>query len=133
MEDSPKKWGAERRKFKRKEESFTVSFRIDSPLLARLQFGSGDIAVIAQDVSEGGVALLTTCQLPLHAWLTMKFIMFNEAAAMGEDKSKSTLVEGEVFSVGPVQGRDVRLGVRFHNLSQEDHAFIKRLIELSAS
>ncbi|KPK97533.1 MAG: hypothetical protein AMJ95_08685 [Omnitrophica WOR_2 bacterium SM23_72] len=117
--------GAERRRFTRLPVSFTVFYRVNAPAVIRIKVGDKEIIALASDISEGGMAIVTDCEIPIVSVITVKFVMLNDKAFDSSKKSQSVTVMGEVrYNIVEKQGREYRIGVRFLDLCEEDRRFI---------
>ncbi|KPK99190.1 MAG: hypothetical protein AMJ95_00070 [Omnitrophica WOR_2 bacterium SM23_72] len=117
--------GGERRRFTRMPVSFTVFYRVNAPAVIRIKVGDKEIIALASDISEGGMALVTDCEIPIVSVITIKFVMLNNRAFDSSKKSQSVTVMGEVrYNSVERRGKEYRIGVRFLDLSEEDRRFI---------
>jgi c-di-GMP-binding flagellar brake protein YcgR len=121
--------GDERRKFRRQGASFTVFYRVNSPSAVRIKIGEREIIALASDISEGGMAIATDCEIPAISIITIKFVMLNDLAFDSGNRSRSITVEGEVrHNKVDREGREYKIGVNFIGLSEEDRRFIKNFV-----
>ena len=120
--------GPEKRKFRRVEASFTVVYSVQSPMEARLEFGGKESEGIANDLSEGGLSLLTERPLPEGAVMIIKFRLQNKSTGFEEEASRKFEVQGEVRHSIYTKEKDFRTGVRFMNLAQADRNFIAKCL-----
>jgi c-di-GMP-binding flagellar brake protein YcgR len=126
-EDYP---GIERRRFKRVEVSFTVVYRVNSPLVLRMKIGDKDIDALQLDISEDGMAVLTGYAVPTSAIIAVRFIMLDDHALSAEGRSRSIVVKGEVrYDVLLKQEKSYRLGIQFMGLSEADRNFIANFVK----
>ena len=114
----------DRRMFKRILDSFFVTYRIQSPFEVRIRLGDKECDAIAQDISEAGLGLLTNHGIPPSALVNLKFIIFNHASLIDENRSRRFELEGEVRYKTDSENNSYRLGVRFRSLSDADRNFI---------
>ena len=124
--------GAERRQFKRVGASFTVIYRINSPITVRMMLGDKEIDAIAMDLSEGGIAVLTKYEVLASSTVSIKFMVFNDAAVSSQKRSRSMEVQGEVRYCFTVKGGAYRLGIRFIDISADDRTFIANFVKMSS-
>lgn len=117
--------GAERRRFTRLPVSFTVFYRVNAPAVIRIRIRDREVIALASDISEGGMAIVTDCEIPVVSLITVKFVMLNDRAFDPGKQSQSITVEGEVrYNSVERQGREYRMGLNFLDLSEEDRRFI---------
>ena len=121
--------GAERRRFARLPVSFTVFYRVDAPAIIRIKIGDKEIIAIASDISEGGMAIVTDCEIPAVSVISIKFVMLNDKAFDSSKQRHSITVQAEVrYNSAERQGREYRMGVNFLDLSEEDRRFIHNFV-----
>ena len=122
--------GQERRRFKRIEVDFTVFYRVYSPLAVRMRIGDREINALALDISEGGMAVLTSEGAPLSSIATVKFIMLDENTISTESRTRSIVVQGEVrYNFWMEKEKEYRLGIKFTGLSDDDRNFIANFVK----
>jgi hypothetical protein len=89
----------ERRKFKRYKLTLNAFYRIDTPVYVRMWFGDQEFEAATLDVSGGGMALLTTLDIPVSSTLIInltlfkldregKIVYFSPGELLGEVRSK---------------------------------------------
>ncbi|MFH1876017.1 MAG: PilZ domain-containing protein [Candidatus Omnitrophota bacterium] len=118
--------GRERRKFERTPVSFLVYYKINSPLVIKIQVGDKMINALAADISEGGMAIVTDYELPPVTSITVKFFMMNDKAHSADYKSRTIAVRGEVrYNIITKERKEYKIGVRFLDLSDDDWNFIR--------
>ncbi len=117
--------GAERRRFTRLPVSFTIFYRVNAPAVIRIRIGDREVIALASDISEGGMAIVTDCEIPTVSIITVKFIMLNKKVFDSSRQSQSIIVRGEVrYNTVEREGKQYRMGVNFLDLSEEDRRFI---------
>ncbi|MFH0827069.1 MAG: PilZ domain-containing protein [Candidatus Omnitrophota bacterium] len=117
--------GAERRRFTRLPVSFTIFYRVNAPAVIRIKVADREIIALASDISEGGMAIVTDCEIPVVSVITVKFVMLNDKAFDSSKQSQSVTIRGEVcYNTVEKQGREYRMGVNFLDLSEENRRFI---------
>jgi c-di-GMP-binding flagellar brake protein YcgR len=134
MEEKPR---SEKRKFKRVEVSFIVSYNVDAPLSVRMSVGKREFDAVALDLSEGGMAILTKYTdfyaIPIFTMLIVKFTIIDNAAVKIQDRYKPIEIKGEVrSSLFMKEQKAYRLGISFINVSNEQRKFIVEFINLSS-
>lgn len=121
--------GEERRRFKRTPVSFTVFYKVNSPVEIRIKVQDKEFIALAADISEGGIAILTDSEVPPVSVITVKFVMLDDKAHSTDKRSNSITVQGEVrYNLATREGREYRMGISFLNLSAESRRFIYNFI-----
>jgi len=121
--------GAERRQFKRVPVSFTVFYQINIPIEVRIKFGDKEVVALAADISEGGMAVTTYCEIPPVAVISVKFVIFNDKFPLADKKSRTINTQAEVrYNMEIVPDKEYRMGISFLNLSEDDRSFIRGFI-----
>jgi len=91
----------ERRRFKRYKLTLNALYRIDTPVYVRMWFGDQEFEAATLDVSEGGMALLTTLDIPISSTLVInltlfrlerdgKIVYFTPGELLGEVRAKTS-------------------------------------------
>ena len=109
--------GIERRRYKRVPVQFTVSYNVLQPQEAFLFFGNKNIDGATQDISEGGMALVTNCDIPELSLISLNFTLVQPMKMRGEVRYNITL--------GPSYHR---LGICFKDISKEDKSIIAQFV-----
>ncbi len=108
------------------DAAFASVYSVLSPFGERLNFGEKERDAIANDLSEGGVSLLTDYPLPTGTQINLRFRLLNEKETSEEKRSRKFRVRGAARYCVLTKEKSYRVGVRFINLSHEDQAFIAR-------
>jgi c-di-GMP-binding flagellar brake protein YcgR len=124
--------GAERREFKRLSDSFLVMYRVKSPFEVRIKFGERELDAVASDISEGGLGLTATHEIPTATMLQLKFSIYNDFSLNKEDNYRAFDLEGNVRYCRVIQGASYQIGIRFVSASPSDRQFIVHYIETNA-
>lgn len=122
----------ERRQFRRVAVSFLVIYKVNTPLIVRMEIGDKLIDAVALDLSVGGIAVLTNYDLPQTASVSVRFTILNETALRSQDRYRSIQVEGDVRYSVLTKDKAFRVGVRFFGLSQEEKSFIADFVRLTS-
>jgi len=120
----------EKRKYKRVNVSFTVVYEVNSPLSVRMKVNNKEVNAIALDLSEGGIAVLTSYDIPKLTLVKVKFIIFNENALNKEERSRWIEVKGEVRYNISTKEKAFRVGVCFVGISAADRTFIADFVKM---
>lgn len=122
----------ERRKFERLRVDFILNYRVDTPLEVRMSIGwDSEVDALMVDLSEGGMAILTSCDIPVSSVLSINFTLINLTAISDEDRIKTLSIAGEVRSNFVVDKADRRLGIRFVQISQKDKEVIADFVRMT--
>ncbi|MCM8787323.1 MAG: PilZ domain-containing protein [Candidatus Omnitrophica bacterium] len=113
----------ERRKFKRVKVNFIVIYSIHQPVKLRMFINNKEIYAIMIDLSEGGMAVLTSYQIPENTLLHIKFTLIDSTATFESRISKIELM-GEVRYCTLREDKSYRLGIRFTQIKEEDRVII---------
>lgn len=120
----------EKRKFQRINVSFTIMYKVNSPLTVRMVAGEKKEAAIALDISEGGMGVLISYDIAVSTIVTVKFAMVNLDTSRIEDQYRSMELEGEVrYSFYAKEKNAYRLGINFINISNDERNFIANFIK----
>ena len=130
MTNNPKPGGKEKRKSRRVVASFAVTYRVKSPYEVRRELGEGELDGIANDLSVGGLSLLTNHLVPAGAVIHMKFRLLNKFAVGEEDRFRKFELQGEARYNFFTEEKTYRIGIRFLNMPQADHDFVLNCVEL---
>jgi len=122
----------ERRKHERLKVEFTLNYRVDSPLEVRMSIGwDSEVDALMVDLSEGGMAILTSCDIPVSSVLSINFTLINLTAIEDEERIKTLSITGEVRSNFTVDKTDRRLGIKFTQISQKDKEAIAEFVRMT--
>lgn len=124
--------GIERRKFKRVRVNFTAIFRIDKPIYVRMMVGNREVDGTLLDLSEGGLCILTTFDIPVATVLLLKFTLISAQEAQEEHIAKMDVV-GEVRYNILFAKQEHRLGISFTQISDKDRKTIAEFVATGMS
>jgi hypothetical protein len=120
--------GRERRRFKRVRVNFTAIFRIDKPIYVRMMAGNREVDGVLLDLSEAGLCILTTFDIPAATVLLIKFVLI-DANSFGEERIAKMDVVGEVRYNILFGKQEHRLGICFTQISDKDRKTIAEFVE----
>ena len=124
----------EKRQFKRVNISFTVMYKINSPLTVSMMVEGERKAAMALDISEGGMGVLINYDIPKSTIVTLKFAIVDLAASTVEDQCRSLELEGAVrYSLYVKEKYAYRVGIRFINISNNERKFIGKFVKVFSS
>ncbi|MCM8820278.1 MAG: PilZ domain-containing protein [Candidatus Omnitrophica bacterium] len=113
----------ERRKFKRVNVNFIVIYRIHQPVKLRMFINDKEVYAIMIDLNEGGMAIVSSYQIPENTLLLIKFTLIDPTATFESRISKIELM-GEVRYCILREDKSYRLGIRFTQIKEEDRLII---------
>ena len=120
--------GRDRRVYKRIPASFSLMFSVKAPFEVRILFGGKNIDAIAQDISEGGVGMLTNGVIPIGARVSVTFKIFDKSESVSEGHYKVFELFGDV-RYSRAQDTDCRLGVQFVDVSEDERKFLANYVQ----
>lgn len=120
--------GRERRKFKRVKVNFTAIFRIDKPIYVRMMAGNREVDGVLLDLSEGGLCILTTFDIPAATILIIKFVLIDAHSFQDKRIAKMDVV-GEVRYNILFGKKEHRLGICFTQISDKDRKTLADFVE----
>ncbi len=129
-----KDFGRDRRRFRRTKDAATIFYHIKSPANVFMQYGGAEFNAIATDISQDGIGLLSSHELPLHTVLAIRFVLLDTQSTDYNERMKSIEVEGEVkYIVFAVKEKSFRVGAQFMNLTKEHKDFISLFVKMRES
>lgn len=123
---------SDKRISKRLKASFTLLYQVDKPMTVVMNVGyAKEIEALMQDLSEGGMAILTNYDIPAATELSIKFTLINRALA-GDGRIVKMQVEGRVCYNQLMENDEHRLGIRFTQINDNNKKAIADFIALSS-
>ena len=123
--------GPDRRKYERVKANFLVIYRVNEPVEVIMIIGSEVKTGIMSDLSEGGMALTTTYNIPFLTLLIMNFTLIN-TRIYDSNRIRTIHIRGQVRYSVPQGGKLCRLGIQFTKISNDDKEAINRFVELTS-
>lgn len=117
----------ERRKHARVPVHFSVFYRIDRPIEVRMRIREEEVSAIMLDLSEGGLSVSTSYNIPEGTLLFINFTLINEYA-VGNERTKSMLIDAEVRNCILIAEKEYRLGIQFNYMDEENKLAIRNLV-----
>ena len=103
----------DRRRFQRLNLDLNVVYKVEMPIILRIKLGDKEIEATTLNISTGGMAFLTSYDIPLWSRLCLKFTLL-KINCQGEVNFYQPMeVSGEVRSNNLSENREHRLGVCF--------------------
>ncbi len=126
MKDNPKEQN--RRKSERMDAAFTLTYNLEKSPTLRISLGLIDsIETVMINLSDSGMAIMTSYDIPAGAQLYIKFDLINLHLTCDE-RWRSMKITGEVVSNLLLSGENRRIGIRFDRISKEDKAAIRNFV-----
>ena len=120
--------GPERRKNKRVEVSFTVTYRVNKPPTIFMLVRGKEVYALMMDLSETGMALLTEHEMPTNTELRIKFTLINFDA---DEEHRTRLMEiaGKISYCSASEKGESRLGISFTQIKEKDRMAIANFVK----
>jgi len=122
--------GGEKRRFNRLKVNITVNYQVRKPIHVRMIVGEEDVEAVTLDLSEGGMAILTTYDLPITTLISMEFMVHEEDNSSSFKFYRSIFVQGEIKSNVLMGNNKHRIGISFQKMEEEDRLEISRFVQL---
>jgi len=120
--------GPDRRRSQRMRVDFIVVYRIRRPIRLFMVIKNKEVSALMADLSEGGMAILTSYDIPISTTLLIKFTLINPPATEYE-RLRMMEIAGEVRYNTYLGNNEHRLGICFTHISKEDRAAIVNFIK----
>ena len=124
--------GYDRRRYQRLKLNLSVNYRVENPWQVRIKFGDREFEATALNLSEGGMAILTNCDIPIASSLILKFSLF-KINKFGEVNFYNPVeISGQVRS-NMISEKDLyRLGLCFTREECEENKRIGNFVKLAS-
>lgn len=109
--------GKERRGSRRLRMNCTVIYRVNEPPSTHIMMGGKDVQAKMIDIGQGGMAMVTTYDIPVTTVISMRFTLLNVDKEVVKF-SGPLEVTGEVKSSVPVEKNEHRLGIYFTRMKK---------------
>ena len=119
----------DRRKFKRLQINITVIYRVREPLIARIVIGDNEIEASALNLSQGGIALVTSRNVPCETVLDIRFSLSKMDPKGLVSLYAPMKISGQVRSNLKLSEDEFRLGICFVEINAKDKAKIAEFVE----
>lgn len=127
------KRGEEKRKHKRIEDIFIVTYRLKAAIDVKLtDDGHHEYAAVAMDISEGGIGVDVAHKIPLGSHLVMQFTLVNPLSPSEDGRQRTFELDGQCQYCAPTDKNSFRVGVLFQNMTIEDTEFISEYVRVQA-
>ncbi len=121
--------GVERRKFKRIEVDFSVTYLIREPMDVSMYVGGHKQKTIMFNLSEEGMAIKSEYEIPSSACLLINFTLLYASKGAGDIKQKMEL-EGRVVNRLVLPDKAFRYGIHFEKIRPEERRAIADFINV---
>lgn len=126
MEDNLK--DQERRRSERIDVAFTLTYYLEKPYTLRISLGLVDsVEAVMLNLSDLGMAIITSYDIPQGAQLYIKFDLIN-MRLNGDERWRSMKITGETTSNINLADKNHRIGIHFNKISEEDKAAIRNFV-----
>ena len=122
--------GAERRRFQRLKVDFSVRYQVCKPLEVAMMVGDRKVEAQMLDLSEEGMAIRTTYDIPMDAGLIMNFTLVY-AYEQYENIMQEMQIEGVIVNRAELPDKAFRLGIHFLKITPEDRKVIIDFVKSS--
>lgn len=119
---------ADHRKHQRVPATFIVTYKLKSTIDVALKLMDKEMPAVAVDISEGGMGLDVAQNIPVGAFVRLKFMMLNDLATLEPERQRQFLLDAECRFSEPTPVKSYRVGVKFNHISKEDKKFITEFI-----
>jgi c-di-GMP-binding flagellar brake protein YcgR len=124
--------GVERRKYRRVKVSLTVAFRKNEVPNVRIRDDKGENDAVMVDISEGGIAVITTVNVLVGSELLIRFTLLDTSGEMKGFYGDFKLL-GKVTSNIIVNKDSYRLGIAFLNVDDRLRQDITNFVNIIES
>ncbi|MDD5194192.1 MAG: PilZ domain-containing protein [Candidatus Omnitrophica bacterium] len=114
---------SERRQFARIPVVFVATYKVREPVSLRMFIKSEETPATMVDLSEGGIAINTSCDIPVASILLIEFTFIDMTATADEPIHRMKIVGDVRYNVLKENGVH-RLGIRFTEISESDKYII---------
>ena len=121
--------GPERRKNDRIKVNFIVIFQVNKPAHVLMLVGGREIDSLMLDLSQTGMAILASYNIPVMTGLLIKFTFINVDAVSDDERVRSMEIVGEVRNCAKEGKDEYRLGIAFTGIKEQDKAAIFNLVK----
>lgn len=109
----------ERRQFHRIPVVFVATYKVHEPIALRMFIQENEVWTVMLDLSEGGMAIQTTYDIPVASILLIEFTFLDTTAPKDAPLQKMKIL-GEVRYNVLKDDNVRRLGIRFTEISESD-------------
>ncbi|MDD5348374.1 MAG: PilZ domain-containing protein [Candidatus Omnitrophica bacterium] len=122
----------DRRRYQRLALNVSVHYRVKNPWYVRIQYGDHVTEAVTLNLSEGGMALLTTQGIPAHTSLDISFTLFKVDRHGEVNFFTPVEIEGEVRSTAIHDSDQYRLSICFVKKNSQTKNRITDFIKLAS-
>ncbi len=119
MKDNKNYSNVERRDFKRLKVDFSFFYQINKPWYVLVLISGEEVEAVALDLSEGGMAFSTNCDIRAGTGLSMKIMIYKQDKENNFKVYKTIKARGKVCSNVLEDTNKHRIGINFTEIDQE--------------
>ncbi|MBN2120847.1 MAG: PilZ domain-containing protein [Candidatus Omnitrophica bacterium] len=116
--------GPERRRFERVAVELTITYHVHKPISIRMMVGNTQVGAKTFDLSEGGMAITTSRDIPISSILLMKFTLVDKTQT-----PHAMSITGQVRYNILIKHEEHRLGIDFTQIKKEDKTIIADFVK----
>lgn len=122
---------ADRRKHKRVEDIFTVTYRLRETIDVKIKTGDQQqYTGVAVDISSGGIGVVVTQKIPVGTLLNLKFTLVNTLSPSDATRQRTFELTGQSRHCEPTHNGAFRAGILFDNITTEQGDFINEYVRI---
>ena len=125
--------GYDRRKYQRLDLNIVLLYRVNEPIVVRMQVGDKEVEATMLNLSEGGMGFLTNYNIPVGTELLIKFTLSRMDKECKITFHGPMKIVGEVRSNFALERSEYRLGVCFTKIALQDKTEIISFIKTTLS
>jgi c-di-GMP-binding flagellar brake protein YcgR len=122
----------ERRAHKRLKVNFIVTYDVSSPFKIRMLVGNKEVYANMFDLSEGGMGILTSYDIPPATIILLRFILINLYAYQTKNRSILLNTRGKVVYNILLDKKEHRIGIHFIDIDEQDRYAIADFVKLQS-
>ena len=120
---------ADRRKNKRVDDIFTVTYRFRSTIDVAIRTPEQEYTGVAVDISAGGIGVEVTQRIETDTPIRVKFTLGNKQVDSEKSSQRSLELSGEVRHCKSTDNKAFRAGIWFDKITDEDKRFIAAYVQ----
>lgn len=118
----------ERRKYPRIDLNLNIYYRIRNPRSIVILLGDEEVEAASLNLSEGGIALVTECNIPVGTLISMKLALANDTRYRRFSPYGPMEMSGQVRSNTLLPQAKNRLGVYFMEMETRDRHTLRNFV-----
>ena len=122
---------ADRRKDKRVEDIFTVTYRLRETIDVKIKTpDEKQYTGVAVDISAGGIGVVVTQKIPAGTRLHLKFTLVNTLSPSDTNRQRTFELTGQSRHCQPTHNGAFRAGILFDDINAEQSTFINEYVRV---